>query len=80
MESDQLLLTIFTGVCPSYWRSDMSSLRLPDTSEREMTFNDVNDSIFCFRDSNILVAYAKLIPALLGLIYRSFSEVAKKLV
>ena len=33
MESDQLLLTIFTGLCPSYWRSDMSSLRLPDTSD-----------------------------------------------
>ena len=33
MESDQLLLTIFTGVCPRYWRSDMSSLRLPDTSD-----------------------------------------------
>ena len=39
-----------------------------------------HDSIFCFRDSNILVAYAKLIPALLGFIYSSFSDDAKKLV
>ena len=34
MESDQLLLTISVGVCPNYWRSDMSLLRLPDTSGR----------------------------------------------
>ena len=34
MESDQLLLAISVGVCPKYRRSDMSLLRLPDTSDR----------------------------------------------
>ena len=29
-----ILLTISVGVCPNYWRSDMSLLRLPDTSDR----------------------------------------------
>ena len=33
MESDQLLLTISVGVCPNIGRSDISLLRLPDTSD-----------------------------------------------